>query len=153
MEALSDQNIGCRLDHIGIAVRDVDASLPFYQTVLGCLVTRNEAVPDQGIAFAMLPIANTRIELLAPIGAVSPLAHLLEDRTIQDFMIANPSGGIHHLCYAVSDLEEAISALQRMNGRVLGTGAGIAGVDGTRVVFLDPGLPDNVLVELKQERL
>jgi methylmalonyl-CoA/ethylmalonyl-CoA epimerase len=140
----------CKLDHLGVAVPNLDRSIEFYRAVLGCDVSRRVSMPDQGIEVAMLPLANTRVELLAPIGRVSPLWNLLEDRTINDFMAANPGGGLHHLCFVVADIEAAIAGLAQRGGRVLGDGHGIVGVDGTRVLFLDPGASDNVLIELKQ---
>lgn len=135
-----------RVDHIGIAVADLDAATAFYQGMLGQPPDRVHHLPDQGIAVAMFQLPQLRIELLAPIGTVSPITDVLEDHTIQAFMARNPQGGLHHVCYVVDDLDAASPP----GARRLGTGTPIIGAQGRPIVFLDPLTTGGTLIELKQ---
>jgi methylmalonyl-CoA/ethylmalonyl-CoA epimerase len=134
-----------RVDHIGIAVADLDAASALYRTLLGC-EPRTHVLPEQGIAVAMFDLPQLRIELLAPTGAESPIADVLEGHTIQAFMARQPLGGLHHVCYVVPDLEAA----QPPGTRRLGSGVPIIGAQGRPIVFLDPMTTGGTLIELKQ---
>jgi methylmalonyl-CoA/ethylmalonyl-CoA epimerase len=137
---------GAQVDHLGIAVADLDASVAFYSGMLGMAPERIHRMPDQGIAVAMFQLPQLRIELLAPIGAESPLGDVLEDHTIQAFMARQPQGGLHHVCYVVKDLDDACPP----GARRLGTGVPIIGAQGRPIVFLDPKTTGGTLIELKQ---
>lgn len=137
---------GARVDHLGIAVADLPAAIAFYQGMLGVAPERVHAMPDQGIEVAMFQLEALRIELLAPLGAVSPIAHVLEDHTIQAFMARQPQGGLHHVCYRVADLEAACPP----GARRLGSGQPILGAQGLPILFLDPATTGGTLIELKQ---
>lgn len=134
-----------QVDHLGIAVADLAAASGLYRTMLGVEPVMHE-LPGQGIAVAMFQLPNLRIELLAPIGAVSPITDVLEDHTIQAFMARNPQGGLHHVCYVVDDLDAASPP----GARRLGTGVPIIGAQGRPIVFLDPLTTGGTLIELKQ---
>lgn len=134
-----------QVDHIGVAVPSLDASVGFYRTLLGVEPVLH-ALDSQGIAVAMFQLANLRIELLAPIGAESPITDVLEDHTIQAFMARQPQGGLHHVCYVVKDLDAA----NPPGTRRLGSGVPIIGASGQPIVFLDPASTGGVLIELKQ---
>lgn len=149
-EALQDAGTAggmeaARVDHLGIAVADLDASLGFYRTMLGVEPVLHR-LESQGLAVAMFQLPNLRIELLAPIGAQSPIADVLEAHTIQAFIERHPRGGLHHVCYAVSDLDAA----NPPGTRRLGTGVPIVGASGQPIVFLDPAGTGGALIELKQ---
>lgn len=134
-----------RLDHLGIAVPDLESASAMYRTLLG-VEPKMHAFPGQGIAVAIFTLENLRIELLAPLGAESPLGDVLEDHTIQAFMARHPLGGLHHVCYVVESLSEA----QPHGARRLGSGIPIIGAEGRPIVFLDPTTTGGTLIELKE---
>ena len=134
-----------RLDHLGIAVADLELASAMYRTLLG-VEPKIHAFPSQGIAVAIFTLENLRIELLAPLGAESPLGDVLENHTIQDFMARQPLGGLHHVCYMVDNLSEA----QPHGARRLGSGIPIIGAEGRPIVFLDPTTTGGTLIELKE---
>ena len=135
-----------RLDHLGIAVADLSAACALYRTMLG-VEPQMHSLPSQGIEVAMFALPNLRIELLAPIGAESPIEDVLEEYTIQAFMARQPEGGLHHVCYVVPD----IAAAQPPGTRRLGTGVPLIGVQGLPIVFLDPKTTGGALIELKEQ--
>ena len=92
------------VDHLGIVVPDLDAAAAFYRDVLRCAVSEPVVPSDQGIAIVFVPFGNLRIELIAPTVDRSPIAHVLEDHTVNDFLARQPAGGLHHVCYVVDDL-------------------------------------------------
>jgi methylmalonyl-CoA/ethylmalonyl-CoA epimerase len=134
-----------RVDHIGIAVADLPSASAFYQAMLG-VEAQTCVLPDQGISVAMFTLPSMRIELLAALGSESPIAHVLEDYTVQAFLARQPLGGLHHVCYLVADLDAA----QPAGTRRLGSGIPIIGAHGQPVVFLDPKTTGGTLIELKQ---
>ena len=125
------------LDHVGIAVRDIEEALGFYAQGLGLELERVETVPEQGVRVAFLPLGDTEIELLEPLGEEGPLARFLEKR----------GEGIHHLCIAVADIEATLADLAAQGFRLIDetprTGAG-----GARVAFVHPRSAHGVLIEL-----
>ena len=142
---------GYDVDHLGIAVPDLTRAMQFYRDVLGCPVGDPVVPPDQGIAVSFVRFANVRIELIAPTMDVSPIPHVLEDHTVNDFLSRQPSGGLHHVCYAVDDII-AVRERLRMSGlRILGTGEPIIGASGMPILFLDPVSAFGTLIELKQK--
>jgi methylmalonyl-CoA epimerase len=127
-----------RLDHIGIAVSSIDESLPIYRA-LGLSESAREPVPSQGVITAFLPLGDTRLELLEPVGADSPIAKFLAKR----------GPGIHHVCFAVDDLESAVAELASRGFRLVNE-TPVPGADGKRVAFLHPSAGQGVLIELSE---
>ena len=128
-----------RLDHIGIAVRSIAEALPIYEA-LGLRVAHREAVPTQGAATAFLPVGETRLELLEPTSAESPVGKFLARR----------GPGLHHLCLAVPDLAGALRDLSARGFRLLHE-TPIPGAGGRRVAFLHPEAGHGVLLELTED--
>ena len=130
-----------RLNHVAIAVRDIAKASKVYRDALGAEVSSQVAQPDHGVTTVFITLPNTKIELLEPLGAGSPIAKFLE---------RNPDGGIHHLCYEVSDIRAARDALKALGARVLGDGEPKVGAHGKPVLFLHPKDFCGTLVELEQ---
>lgn len=130
-----------RLNHVAIAVPDLDAASAQYRDVLGAKVNSPQDEPDHGVTVVFIELPNTKIELLYPLGENSP---------IQGFLEKNPSGGIHHICYEVDDILAARDQLQASGARVLGSGEPKIGAHGKPVLFLHPKDFTGTLVELEQ---
>ena len=130
-----------RLNHVAIAVRDIEAASRTYRDTLGAEVSAPEAIAEHGVTVVFITLPNTKIELLEPLGADSPIARFLE---------RNPDGGIHHVCYEVDDILAARDQLQRTGARVLGSGEPRIGAHGKPVLFLHPKDFNGTLVELEQ---
>ena len=130
-----------RLNHVAIAVRDIEAASRTYRDILGAEVSAPEAIAEHGVTVVFITLPNTKIELLEPLGADSPIARFLE---------RNPDGGIHHVCYEVDDILAARDRLQSAGARVLGSGEPRIGAHGKPVLFLHPKDFNGTLVELEQ---
>ena len=130
-----------RLNHVAIAVPDLAAASAVYRDTLGAAVSAPLDLPEHGVTTVFVDLPNTKIELLAVLGAASPIAGFLE---------RNPGGGIHHLCYEVEDLEAARAHLEARGARVLGDGRPKIGAHGKPVLFLHPKDFCGTLVELEQ---
>ena len=130
-----------RLNHIAIAVRDLAASSAVYRDVLGAKVSAPLPQPDHGVTVVFIELPNTKVELLEPLGASSPIAKFLEK---------NPDGGMHHVCYEVDDILAARDRLKAQGARVLGDGEPKIGAHGKPVLFLHPKDFCGTLVELEQ---
>jgi methylmalonyl-CoA/ethylmalonyl-CoA epimerase len=130
-----------RLNHVAIVVPDLAAAAQMYQTSLGATVTEQMQLPDHGVTTVFVELPNTKIELLHPLGEASP---------VQNFLDSNPSGGMHHVCYEVTDIHAAIAHLVRDGARVLGDGQPKTGAHGLPVVFLHPKDFCGTLVELEE---
>ena len=130
-----------RLNHVAIAVRDIAAASRLYRDTLGAQVSAKVAQPDHGVSTVFITLPNTKIELLEPLGADSPIAKFLE---------RNPDGGIHHVCYEVDDILAARDKLKAEGARVLGDGEPKTGAHGKPVLFLHPKDFCGTLVELEQ---
>jgi methylmalonyl-CoA/ethylmalonyl-CoA epimerase len=130
-----------RLNHVAIAVRDIAKASELYRTTLGAQVSEKVPQPDHGVNTVFITLPNTKIELLEPLGAESPIAKFLE---------RNPDGGIHHICYEVSDIKAARDRLMAQGARVLGSGEPKVGAHGKPVLFLHPKDFCGTLVELEQ---
>ena len=130
-----------RLNHVAIAVPDLEAAAAQYRDVLGAKVNSPQDEPDHGVTVVFIELPNTKIELLYPLGENSP---------IQGFLDKNPSGGIHHICYEVDDILAARDQLQASGARVLGSGEPKIGANGKPVLFLHPKDFTGTLVELEQ---
>jgi methylmalonyl-CoA/ethylmalonyl-CoA epimerase len=130
-----------RLNHVAIAVPDLEAAAAQYRDTLGAKVGPAQDEPDHGVTVIFIELPNTKVELLHPLGAGSPIAGFLEK---------NPSGGIHHICYEVDDIRAARDRLQASGARVLGDGEPKIGAHGKPVLFLHPKDFTGTLVELEQ---
>jgi methylmalonyl-CoA/ethylmalonyl-CoA epimerase len=130
-----------RLNHVAIAVRDLNAAVATYKTSLGAKVTEPTAQPEHGVTVVFVELPNTKIEFLEPLGENSPIAKFLE---------RNPDGGIHHVCYEVEDILAARDQLKAQGARVLGDGNPKIGAHGKPVLFLHPKDFLGTLTELEQ---
>lgn len=130
-----------RLNHVAIAVPDLDAASEQYRTALGANVGAPQDEPDHGVTVVFIELPNTKIELLYPLGEDSPITGFLEK---------NPSGGIHHVCYEVDDILAARDQLVEHGLRVLGDGTPKIGAHGKPVLFLHPKDMNGTLTELEQ---
>ncbi|HCW85605.1 MAG TPA: methylmalonyl-CoA epimerase [Rhodobacteraceae bacterium] len=130
-----------RLNHVAIAVPDLEAASNQYKDALGAKVGAPQDEPDHGVTVVFIELPNTKIELLYPLGENSPISGFLEK---------NPSGGIHHVCYEVDDIIGARDSLVASGLRVLGNGEPKIGAHGKPVIFLHPKDMNGVLTELEQ---
>ncbi|GGG69910.1 methylmalonyl-CoA epimerase [Salipiger pallidus] len=130
-----------RLNHVAIAVPDLDAAAASYRDTLGAKVGAPQDEPDHGVTVIFIELPNTKIELLYPLGDDSP---------IRGFLDKNPAGGIHHICYEVDDILAARDKLLDTGARVLGSGEPKIGAHGKPVLFLHPKDFQGTLVELEQ---
>ena len=130
-----------RLNHVAIAVPDLEAARAIYRNALGAAVTEPKALPEHGVTVVFVELDNSKIELLHPLGEGSP---------IQSFLDKNPSGGMHHICYEVSDIYVARDRLVQKGARVLGDGEPKNGAHDKPVLFLHPKDFAGALVELEQ---
>jgi methylmalonyl-CoA/ethylmalonyl-CoA epimerase len=130
-----------RLNHVAIAVPDLEAAAAQYRGTLGAKVGAPQDEPDHGVTVIFIELPNTKIELLYPLGEGSP---------IRGFLDKNPSGGIHHLCYEVDDIRAARDRLEAEGARVLGTGEAKIGAHGKPVLFLHPKDFMGCLIELEE---
>jgi len=130
-----------RLNHVAIAVPDLEAGIALYRDTLGAKGNAPQDEPDHGVTVVFIELPNTKIELLHPLGDNSPITAFLEK---------NPSGGIHHICYEVDDILAARDKLQATGARVLGGGEPKIGAHGKPVLFLHPKDFTGTLIELEQ---
>ena len=130
-----------RLNHVAIAVKNLEAATAIYRDTLGATVSEPIAQPVHGVTVVFVTLPNTKIELLEPLGPDSPIAKFLE---------RHPDGGIHHVCYEVDDIIDARDRLKAAGARVLGDGEPKVGAHGKPVLFLHPKDFLGTLVELEQ---
>jgi len=130
-----------RLNHVAIAVADLARAAAVYHETLGASVSAPQPLPEHGVTVVFVELPNTKIELLEPLGAHSPIAKFLE---------RNGDGGIHHVCYEVADIIAARDRLEAAGARVLGDGEPRTGAHGKPVLFLHPKDFCGTLVELEQ---
>jgi methylmalonyl-CoA/ethylmalonyl-CoA epimerase len=130
-----------RLNHVAIAVSDMASAVATYRDVLGAEVSEAVPQPDHGVTTVFITLPNTKIELLEPLSADSPIAN---------FLARNPAGGIHHICYEVDDIIAARDRLKEQGARVLGDGNPKIGAHGKPVLFLHPKDFCGTLTELEQ---
>jgi methylmalonyl-CoA/ethylmalonyl-CoA epimerase len=128
-----------RLNHVAIAVPDLGAAAALYRQTLGADVGPPQDLAEHGVTVVFVTLPNTKVELLAPFGAASP---------IQGFLDKNPAGGIHHLCFEVSDIDAARDRLVAEGARTLGQIK--IGAHGKPVLFLHPKDFTGTLIELEQ---
>ncbi|XP_033902874.1 methylmalonyl-CoA epimerase, mitochondrial-like [Acipenser ruthenus] len=129
-----------RLNHIAIAVPDLEKAISLYRDVLGARVSDTVPLPEHGVYTVFVELGNTKLELLYPLGEKSP---------ISGFLQKNKAGGMHHICIEVDDIKAAITDLKAKKIRTLSEEPRI-GAHGKPVMFLHPKDCDGVLVELEE---
>ena len=134
----SDENMKPVLDHIGIAVKSIDAARVY--RVLGLDVDHVETVESQGVKTAFLSVGDSNLELLEPTSPGSPVAKFIEKR----------GEGIHHICFRVDDIEKHLARLKAEGFRLINE-APVPGAHGCRVAFLHPAAGNGVLIELSEK--
>ena len=130
-----------RLNHVAIVVPDLAAAASLYRGALGARVSAAQSLPAHGVTVVFVELPNSKIELLEPLGADSP---------VRGFLDKNPSGGMHHLCYEVDDIIAARDRLRDAGARVLGNGEPKTGAHGKPVLFLHPKDFCGTLIELEE---
>jgi len=126
-----------KIDHIGIAVKSLTDALKVYEEIIGLKVSGYDQVDDQGVRVAMLPVGESRIELLEPMTPDSP---------IEKFM-AKRGEGIHHIAVRVDNIELALERLKAAGARLIDT-VPRKGAHNTRIAFIHPASTHGVLMEL-----
>lgn len=135
----SDFKIG-PLNHVGVAVPDIEAAMETYRTLYGVTdITTPFDMPAQGVKVCFVNLPNSQIELIEPLDEHSP---------IHNFIVKNPRGGQHHVCFEVADINEAVSEMKSRGATVLGEPR--IGAHGTMIVFIHPKNSNGVLVELME---
>ena len=130
-----------KLNHVAIVVPDLAAAVSLYRGTLGAEVSEPVALPDHGVTTVFVDLGNSKVALLHPLGDESPVGRFLE---------RNPAGGVHHVCYEVSDIIASRERLKEQGARVLGTGEPRDGAHGKPVLFLHPKDFCGTLIELEE---
>ena len=130
-----------KLNHIAIAVPDLTAAAALYRDTLGAKVSDPIDLPEHGVTTVFVELANSKIELIHPLG---------QDSTIENFLKRSPDGGMHHICFEVTDIIAARDQLKREGARVLGDGEPRIGAHGKSVLFLNPKDFCGTLIEIEQ---
>jgi methylmalonyl-CoA epimerase len=140
MNERSEQGLLTEIDHVAIAVRDLEAAVAYYGETFGATVEHREVVESDGVEEALLKVAESYIQLLRPTRPESPVARFLETR----------GEGLHHVGYRVADCAAALDAVKAAGGRVIDE-APRPGSRGTTVAFVHPKGAFGTLIELVQE--
>jgi methylmalonyl-CoA epimerase len=128
-----------QIDHIGIAVEDIDAAMPLYAESFGMELTLRETVEEQGVDAALLNVGDGHVELMAPTGPDTPVGKFLAKR----------GAGLHHVAYAVDDIDSTLEQLAASGVELIDAEARV-GIGGSRVAFLQPRSTGRVLTEIVQ---
>ena len=128
-----------KINHIGVAVKSIEAATPFYRDILGMVFEGTEVVAEQKVKVAFFSVGESRIELLEPIADDSPVAKFLEKN----------GEGTHHVAYEVDDLAATLARLKAAGVRLIDE-VPRCGAHGTRIAFLHPKASGGVLTELCQ---
>jgi methylmalonyl-CoA/ethylmalonyl-CoA epimerase len=126
-----------RIDHIGVATGDLDASIELYEASFGMSMAHRETVESQGVEAVLLDVGDGHVELLRPLGP---------DTAVGKFL-GRHGPGLHHVAYAVEDIDAALEALRAAGMKLIDREAR-QGIRGSRVAFLHPGATGNVLTEI-----
>jgi len=130
-----------KLNHVAIAVPNIEEATRIYRDVLGAEVSEAVPQPDHGVVTVFVELGNTKIELLEPLGDDSP---------IRGFLEKNKKGGIHHICCEVEDIMDARDRMIEQGATITGTGEPRIGAHGKPVIFLHPKDFNGTLIELEQ---
>lgn len=128
------------IDHVAIAVPDLDAAMAFYRDRFGCEVTEPVEVESQMVRMAYVHLGNAKLELMEPTSDKSPIARFIE---------RNPNGGIHHICLRVPDVAAAAEGAAEAGIRVLGDGKPVKGYEGQGLFFMHPKDTLGTLIEIE----
>ena len=129
------------INHIAIAVPDLETAAARWRDTLGADVSAPQSLPELGVRIVFVTQPNSKVELMEPLGESSPIAA---------FLARNPDGGMHHICYEVSDIRAARDRLVDDGARVLGDGEPRTGAHGNPVLFLHPKDFCGTLIELEE---
>ena len=129
------------INHIAIAVPDLETAAARWRDTLGADVSAPQSLPEHGVRIVFVTQPNSKVELMEPLGESSPIA---------GFLARNPDGGMHHICYEVSDIRAARDWLVDDGARVLGDGEPLTGAHGNPVLFLHPKDFCGTLIELEE---
>ena len=130
-----------RLNHVAVATSDLEKSSAIYRDLLGAKISAPVPQPDHGVTTVFVELPGSKVELLAPLGADSPIANFLK---------RNPGGGVHHLCFEVDDIIAARDRLLVKGARLAGSAEPKIGAHGKPVLFLHPKDFGGTLIELEQ---
>jgi methylmalonyl-CoA/ethylmalonyl-CoA epimerase len=130
-----------RLNHVAIATKDAAKAAKIYGAAFGAQISEAVPLPEHGVITVFVTLPNTKIEFIEPLGDASPIAKFLE---------RNADGGIHHVCYEVTDIVTSRDILVKEGARVLGDGVPKIGAHGKPVLFLHPKDFSGALVEIEQ---
>lgn len=130
-----------RLNHIAIAVPDIDKASNAWEKALGAKISSPQILPEHGVKVVFIEAPNTKVELLEPLDQNSP---------ISKFLLKNPNGGMHHICYEVEDILTASKKLILSGAKILGDGTPRIGAHGNPVIFLNPSDFSGTLIELEE---
>lgn len=128
-----------RIDHVGVAVQEIEPSLQLYRDLFELEVAHREIVSEQGVEAVLLDVGESHVELLAPLGEDTPIGRFL----------ARHGPGLHHVAYRVSDIDATLAALKRAGAELIDERAR-TGIRGSRVAFLHPRASGGVLTEIVQ---
>jgi methylmalonyl-CoA epimerase len=128
-----------RIDHVGVAVEDIDAALSLYRDVLAMPLVHRETVTEQGVEAVLLDVGESHVELLAPLGPDTPVGKFL----------ARKGPGLHHVAYGVEDVDAVLQTLKAAGVRLIDETPRI-GIRGSRVAFVHPASTGGVLTEIVQ---
>ncbi|MFL2825157.1 MAG: methylmalonyl-CoA epimerase [Alphaproteobacteria bacterium] len=128
------------LNHVGIAVPSIETAAKIYKNLYGVVnITEPGELPAQGVRFCFVNLPNSQIELIEPLGENSP---------IDNFLVKNPKGGQHHVCFEVDDVHLAKKEMEEKGAKVLNEPR--IGAHGTLVIFVHPKDSSGVLIELME---
>jgi len=128
-----------RIDHIGVAVEDLDAAIALYERDLGMALVHREIIESQGVEAVLLDVGENHVELLAPLSPDTPVGKFL----------ARKGPGLHHVAYQTADVEQALAALKASGARLIDEQSRV-GIRGSRVAFVHPAWSGGVLTEIVQ---
>ena len=128
-----------RIDHIGVAVEDLDAAIALYEQTFAMALVHRETVTEQGVEAVLLDVGENHVELLRPLGPDTPVGRFL----------AKKGPGLHHVAYQTTDIEAALRSLKAAGVRLIDETPRI-GIRGSRVAFLHPAASGGVLTEIVQ---
>lgn len=129
-----------RLNHVAIAVPDLEAASALYRDMLCAAISAPQDLPEHGVTIVFVDLPNSKVELMAPLGETSP---------VRTFLQRNPSGGLHHICFEVDDIVAERDRLVAAGARLLGDGEPTMGAHGRPVLFLHPKNFAGTLIELE----
>lgn len=126
-----------RIDHVGVAVEDLEGAIALYEGTFGMPLAHRETVEEQGVEAALLDVGDGHVELLRPLGPKTPVGRF----------VAKRGGGLHHVAYAVADIDAALGELRNRGIELIDSEARV-GIRSSRVAFIHPRSTGSVLTEL-----